>query len=35
MEIKRLEEYSLIKIFNNDGRGLSKPLLNYTNPNNI
>ena len=30
-----LEEYNLIKIFNNNRRGLGKPLLDYTNFNNI
>jgi len=35
MEIKKLEEYSLIKIFNNNRRGLGRPLPDYTNPNNI
>jgi len=35
MEIKRLEEYNLVKIFNNNGRGLSKLLLDYINFNNI
>jgi len=35
MEIKRLEEYNLVKILNNNGRGLGKLLLNCINPNNI
>ena len=35
IKIKRLEEYNLVKIFNNNRRGLNKPLLDCTNPNNI
>jgi len=35
METKKLEEYSLAKIFNDNGRGLNRLLLDYTNFNNI
>jgi len=35
MEIKRLEKYNLIKILNDNRRGLSRLLLDYTNLNNI
>ena len=35
METKRLEEYNLVKIFNDNGRGLGRLLLDYTNLNNI
>ena len=35
MEIKRLEEYNLVKILDDDGRGLGRPLLDCINLNNI
>jgi len=35
MDIKRLEEYSLIKIRNNNRKGLSRLLPDYTNPNDV
>jgi len=34
METKRLEEYSLAKILDDDGRGSGRPLPDRTNPDN-
>jgi len=34
IKTKRLEEYNLVKILNNNGRGLGKLLPDYTNLNN-